>query len=306
MLINKYGNYLRKEFGQPIYKITVDAGFTCPNRDGTKGIGGCTYCNNEKFFQVEKYQGKPPRDQVLEKISKRNSKKNEKHIVYFQTYSNTYGNLEHLKEVYSSVLEIENVVGLAIGTRVDCMSEEVFELLSEISKKYYVCLEYGLESIYDSTLEKINRGHDLNCFIKTVNQTKQYGIDVCAHLILGFPWENRSVAKESALFINDLPIKFVKIHQLQVVKNSMMGRDYQKKPFPLLDKDTYIEYLSDFITHLSPECIIQRVAGDCPEDIILGTGFSENSHRILFELENKLTSAGLKQGIYHRGSHEIS
>lgn len=306
MLINKYGNYLRKEFGQPVYKITVDAGFTCPNRDGTKGIGGCTYCNNEKFFQIEKYQGKTPRDQVLEKIAKRNFKKNEKYIVYFQTYSNTYADIEHLKSVYSSVLEVENVIGLAIGTRADCMSEEVFELLSEISKKYYVCLEYGLESIYDSTLKKINRGHDLNCFIETVNKTKKYGVDVCAHLILGFPWEDRSVAKESALFINDLPIKFVKIHQLQVVKNSLMGRDYQKNPFPLLDKNTYIEYLSDFITHLKPDCIVQRVAGDCPEDIILGTGFSENSHRILFELENKLTSAGLKQGIYYRGSNEIS
>lgn len=297
MLINKYGEYLRKEFGHPIYKITVDAGLTCPNRDGVKGFGGCTYCNNEKFFQLDQYKGKTPREQALEKISKRKDKKNEKYIIYYQTYSNTYADVAHLEELYTSVLEIENVIGLAIGTRVDCMSREVFELLSNLARKYYVCLEYGLESVNDETLSKVNRGHDLACFIKTVNETQKYGIDVCAHLIFGFPWENRSIAIQSAEFINSLPIKFIKIHQLQMVKNSIMGHEYQQKPFPLLNRADYVDYLIDFLSHLKTDCVIQRVAGDCPQEILIGAGFLDSSHKILYELEKKMLALGLRQGI---------
>ncbi len=296
MLINKYGDYLRKTFGQSIYKITVDAGFSCPNRDGSKGFGGCTYCNNEKFFQSEGANVKSVRDQVIDKIQRKKNKKPGKYIVYFQTYSNTYASVDYLKNLYSSVLDIEDVFGIAIGTRADCIDDEKLKMLHDISKNHYVCMEYGLESISDDTLLKINRGHDVKCFVDAVENTGKYGIDVCAHLIFGFPWENRDIAKESAIFINKLPIKFVKIHQLQVVKNSIMGNDYKKCPFPLMDKDEYINYVTDFLTNLNSNVVVQRVAGDCPDDILLAAGFSENSHKLLSDLEKKLTNDNLKQG----------
>lgn len=306
MIINRYGEYLRTHFGHPIYKITVDAGFTCPNRDGSKGYGGCTYCNNDKFFPTDKYHGLTPREQALEKISKRKNKSNEKYIIYFQTYSNTYGDIDTLKRIYSSVLDIDSVMGISIGTRVDCINEEILTLLQEIARKYYVCLEYGLESIEDSTLLKINRGHSVSEFVETVLKTQTFGIDICAHLMFGFPWENREIAKRSATFINQLPIKFIKIHQLQIVKNSVMAKGYLAEPFPLLSKTQYLDYLCDFLTELRDDCIIQRVAGDCPSDILIGSGFDEKSHVIQSELENRLVKSGLFQGINFRGKNELS
>lgn len=301
MLINKYGEYLRKTFGQSIYKITVDAGFSCPNRDGTKGVGGCTYCNNEKFFQADGASVKSVREQVIEKIARKKQRKPGKYIVYFQTYSNTYSSTEYLRTLYTSVLDIEDVIGIAIGTRTDCVDDEKLQMLHEISKTHYVCMEYGLESILDDTLLRINRGHDINCFVQAVKNTEKYGIDVCAHLIFGFPWENRDIAKKSAVFINELPIKFIKIHQLQVVKNSIMGNDYKKSPFSLIDKTEYVDYLMDFLTNLRPNIVIQRVAGDCPPDILLASGFAENSHKLLNDLEKKLIDSNLKQGCYVQG-----
>lgn len=306
MTFNRYGEYLRTHFGQRIYKITVDAGFTCPNRDGSKGYGGCTYCNNDKFFPTDKYHGLTPREQAIEKISKRKNKLNEKYIIYFQTYSNTYSDIDSLKRIYSSVLDLDNVIGISIGTRVDCINEEVLALLQEIARKYYVCLEYGLESIEESTLQKINRGHSVSEFVDTVLKTKVFGIDVCAHLIFGFPWETREIAKRSAEFINQLPIKFVKIHQLQIVKNSVMANTYRAEPFPLLSKTQYIDYLCDFLTELRDDCVIQRVAGDCPSDLLIGSGFNEKSHVIQSELEKRLSQNGLYQGINLRGKNELS
>ena len=297
MTYNKYGPYLKETFGSAVYKITVDAGFTCPNRDGSKGVGGCTYCNNEKFFQDNGKDILSVKEQVLKKISYRKRKKLEKYIVYFQTYSNTYGSTDYLKSLYESVLDIKNVIGIAIGTRVDCIDDEKLKLLKEISNSHYVCLEYGLESISNETLSRINRGHDIDCFVETVKKTHEYGIDICAHLMFGFPWESQKIAKESALFLNQLPIKFVKIHQLQIVKNSIMGNDYKKSAFQLLGKNDYLNYLLDFLTALNPKTVVQRVAGDCPAEILIAAGFSESSINIAFELDQKMKELELLQGI---------
>lgn len=295
---NKYSDFLKKQFQEKVHKITVDAGFTCPNRDGKLGFGGCSYCNNEKFYKSTPSEVSSICEIVQKKIIQfklRNPKVN-RFIVYFQTYSNTYGKVDYLHDLYSQVLKIDKVVGISIGTRSDCVDDEKLDMIKKISKNHYVCLEYGLESIKNETLLKINRGHDISSFVKAVTETKKRNIDVCAHLIFGFPWESSKIAVESAHFINSLGIDFVKIHQLQVVKNTKMHNDYLKNRFDLLNLDEYTKMVGDFIGNLNDKVIIQRLSGDCPNEILTAQGFIESSRQFRQHFSKYLNDNNISQG----------
>lgn len=297
-LINNYSAFLEKKFGEKVHKITIDAGFTCPNRDGTLGYGGCSYCNNEKFYHGNKSNIDSIVEDVTNKISsfKTRNKKINKFMLYFQAYSNTYAEINYLYELYNVVSNIEGVVGISIGTRSDCVDSDKLNMIADLSKKIYVCVEYGLESIYDDTLVRVNRGHDIKSFIEGVKETKKRNIDVCAHLIFGFPWENNQVGNQSAKFINELDIDFVKIHQLQVVKNTVMYNEFKNKPFHLLDLNEYTTLVCDFVTHLDKKIVIQRMSGDCPKELIGAAGFNESSSQFREHFFRHLMQNNLFQG----------
>lgn len=268
---NHYNRYLKKKFGERVQKITVLGGFTCPNRDGKLGTGGCTYCNNETFAAPSHLDDKSITYQIDHGIrtSKRRYKKVNKYIIYFQSYSNTYAPLPRLKELYGEALSHPEVIGLSIGTRPDCVTEETLDYLESLQKDYDITMEYGLESVSDETLKRIKRGHDFDCFKSTALRTGKRNIPICAHIIFGFPWETIDSVIEAAKEINKLPISFLKIHQLHVVKGTEMGREYSNSPFKTLDKKEYMEWLRIFLEHLNPYTIIQRIYGEAPDELLL-------------------------------------
>jgi radical SAM protein (TIGR01212 family) len=300
-VINEFSHYILDRFGERVQKLTVDAGFTCPNRDGKISYGGCTYCNNDKFNPGSSKLGDTVTQQIITQVKriKKRYKNSKKFIVYFQAYSNTYAPLQHLKKLYLEALSHPDVIGLTIGTRPDCINEETLIFLSELAQKYYITIEYGLESMKDETLKLINRGHDYQCFKNAVEMTRNRGIHICTHLMIGFSGETKEDYIQTAIELSKLDIDYLKIHQLQIVKHTIMGNEYLKKPFKLLSKSEFLEILSLFIIHLSPQIIIQRVAGDCSKDLLVATGWSESSAEIKKELLKKLRQNGQYQGLLY-------
>lgn len=293
--INFYSNYMKRAYGERIQKISIEAGFTCPNRDGKVATGGCTYCNNESFSPLinEKLS---ITEQVKENIKrqKRRYKKATKFIAYFQSYSNTYAPLEHLKDLYSQALSHPDVIGLSIGTRPDCIDDEILTYLSELSQEYDITIEYGLESKNDQTLKRINRGHDYQCFVDAVKLTAKYNIKMCVHLIIGLPEENLQEWIETAKELSTLPIDFLKIHQLHIVKGTVLGTKYQKHPFELLTEDQYIDVVVQFLEHLDNKIVIQRLFGEAPKQIVL----SPHWDRSISELREKIEAVMSEKKTY--------
>lgn len=286
-------------FGERIQKITVDAGFTCPNRDGKISFGGCTYCNNKKFNPGSVALGETVTQQIETQVRriKRRYKNSERFIVYFQAYSNTYAPIEYLKNIYMEALAYPNVIGLTIGTRPDCINQETLDFLTELAKEYYITIEYGLESMSDQTLKIINRGHDYQCFKDAVQMTSNRGIHICTHLMVGFPWETKEDYIQTAKELSTLGIDYLKIHQLQIVKNTIMGNEYLKSPFRMLPKNEFLEIMSLFLINLSPEIIIQRVAGDCSPTLLIASGWQESAAQIKKELINLMIKNNQFQGM---------
>ncbi|MGZ3790601.1 MAG: TIGR01212 family radical SAM protein, partial [Bacteriovorax sp.] len=259
---------------------------------------GCTYCNNNKFNPGSDKLGATVTQQLNAQVQglKKKYKNAKKFIVYFQAYSNTYAPLHHLKKLYLEALAFPDVIGLTIGTRPDCISEEILDFLEELAKIYYITIEYGLESMSDETLRRINRGHDYACFKKAIDLTKKRGIHICTHLMIGFPWESKEDYIQTAKELSTLGIDYLKVHQLQIVKNTLMGNEYLKRPFPLLSKSEYLEIVSQFLIHLSSQVIVQRVAGDCPRDLLLASGWTDSSNEIKNDLIKLMNQNGLYQG----------
>ena len=261
-----YSEYLRKTFAKKVYKITLDAGFYCPNRDGKISFGGCLFCDEVGSFSRCNDIELTIQEQIktsIEKLS--NQFKAEEFIAYFQSYSNTYGSVEKLKEIYDSVFFDDRIVGISIGTRPDCVDSEKLDLISTYKNPW---IEYGLQSANDETLCLINRGHDFNCFKNAVIETKKRGIKVCAHIILGFENETRKDMLETAKKLAELDIDGIKIHMLTVLKDSPLYEKYQQKPFYLMNMEQYCEIVCDILEILPKTCSIQRIAG---------TGFSETT-----------------------------
>jgi len=267
---NNFNTYLRNIFGCRVQKITIDAGFSCPNRDGTISTRGCIYCNVRGSGTGAHATGLSVTEQLLQgkrALSKRYKAK--KFIAYFQAFSNTYAPFDKLKSLYEEALEVDDVVGLSIGTRPDCVDESVLELLQGYGKKYLVWIEYGLQSVHDATLAFINRGHDFKCFKKTVAATKNRGIKICAHVILGLPNEKKTDMLKTARAVANMEIDGLKIHLLYVVKGTKLDILYSAGKYRCLEQHEYVDLVCDFLERIPKNMIIQRLTGDPhPEELV--------------------------------------
>ncbi|MBF0456914.1 MAG: TIGR01212 family radical SAM protein [Nitrospirae bacterium] len=297
-LYNSFGQHMRERFGQSVYKVNIDAGFTCPNRDGTAGFGGCTYCNNDSFRPSSCKPALGVRQQVENGISYLSKRyKAGKFIAYFQPYTNTYAPVDELRRLYYEALAHPGIVGIAVGTRPDAIDKEKFELLSSIAKDYFVLIEFGLQSIYDKSLEYINRGHGYACFLDALEMASNYSsLHIGAHIIVGFPTETIDEMLSMAGVVSGLRLEFLKIHQLQVVKGTSMAAEYARNPFFVFDYGQYLDFLVEFIERLSPEIILQRMFATAPDDILIAPVWNKTRQQILIDIENKFRSAGAFQG----------
>jgi radical SAM protein (TIGR01212 family) len=294
---NAFGQYIKRLYGTPVYKVNVDAGFTCPNRDGTVATGGCIYCNNDSFRPSACTSTASLREQITRGIPYLRSRYGaEKFIVYFQPYTNTYASVEILDRLYREALDNPGVVGLAIGTRPDCIDEDKIALLESLARDHFVLVEYGLQSVYDTTLAFINRGHDYACFKHALAMTVGRGIHVGAHLILGFPTETREEMLAMADELSRLPIEFLKIHQLQVVKETALAALYAEKPFATFGYHEYIEMLADFLERLSPDIVLQRLFAAAPDAILIAPLWNKTRSELLRDLDMFMERRGSYQG----------
>jgi radical SAM protein (TIGR01212 family) len=294
---NSFGGYLKEKFGCRVYKVIVDAGFTCPNRDGTAAVGGCTYCNNDAFRPQAVERLKPVPEQVrlgIQYLKRRYRAR--RFIVYFQPFTNTHAPLERLVPLYESALDHPDVIGLAVGTRPDCVDGLKIAWFENLARSRFVSLEYGLESIYDHTLSRINRGHDFACWLDAVRRTRNRGIAICAHLILGFPWETREQMLAAAGAVSQAGIDYLKLHHLHVVRGTAMGREYQNKPFRLLEFGEYVDLVVDFLERLDPEIKLQRLFGLAPEEQLLGPRWGKSKAEMQYSIERRLAERNTFQG----------
>ena len=294
---NAFSSYVKKRFGHPLQKVNIDAGFTCPNRDGTLGTGGCSYCNNESFKPDDCRPTLSVTEQIqngISYLSRRYGAK--KFLAYFQAYTNTHAPVDKLRELYTEALREPSVIGLAIGTRPDCVDSEKLDLLEELAQKHFVLVEYGLQSVHDKTLRAINRGHDLSTFKNTVAETNKRGIETGAHMIVGFPTETRQETLEGAHFVSASGVGFVKIHQLQIIKGTPMARDYEREPFPVLGYEEYLWLVGEFLDRLSPDIVIQRLFATAPDDILIAPRWGHDRHQVLRDISAYMNEHGLYQG----------
>jgi len=295
--INSYGGYLRRRFGMRISKVNVDAGFTCPNRDGSKGIGGCIYCDNLSFSPKETHAIVPLEEQMAAGMAYHRIRLgSEKFIIYFQKYTNTYGSTELLSGLYHRALHHPDVIGISVGTRPDSISDEALDLLTEIAKSKYVCLELGLQSMDDAILSRINRGHTLDDFIVAVNRAAGRNFDICAHLIHGFQGESREDFLKTVDLMAGLPIDSLKLHQLHAVKGTELAELYRRGEFTPLNLEAYIATVADFLELLPPRIAIQRLYGSAPLDICVAPQWGLKNNQMWYAIVNELTRRGSWQG----------
>jgi radical SAM protein (TIGR01212 family) len=294
---NAYVDYLKAKFGKRIQKVVVNAGFTCPNRDGIKGHNGCIYCNNNSF--------KPPycepemtiAEQVEAGIAFLSRRyKVDQFMVYFQPYTNTYAPLQELQLLYEEALNHPQVTGLSIGTRPDCVDLEKIEYLEQLAQEYYINIEYGLESPYDHTLNWINRQHDFQCWVDAVNMTSGRGIEICSHIILGIPLESPQEMLRTASIISKYPIDALKIHHLHVVQKTALAKKYRDAPFQLLNLVDYIDLVIEFLQRLRPDIKIQRLLGETQPRLLIGPQWGLRADAIQRRIEKKLAEYNVWQG----------
>jgi uncharacterized protein len=294
---NGYGSFLRNKFGCRVYKVSVDGGFSCPNRDGTISVGGCAYCNNDSFRPASASSLKSILEQVQEGIAYlRNRFNAEKFIVYFQPFTNTYAPLETLIPLYQSALRNPDVVGLSLGTRPDCVDEEKLLWLEKLAQTHFVTVEYGLQSIHDATLGRINRGHSFQCWLDAMRRTRNRGIWLGTHLILGFPWETREEMMQAAEAISGRGLNFLKLHHLHVVRDTALEKEYLAKPFPLPGLEEYADLVVDFLERLDPDIIIERLFGSAPEEQLIGPVWGKSSSEIRRYIEQRFVARDSRQG----------
>jgi len=293
---NSYSEYIKKQFGGRVQKVAVDAGFTCPNRDGTRGIGGCTYCDNRGFNPSYCDPRKPLTQQIEEGIEFHAARyrRAKKFLVYFQPFSNTYAPLAILKEKYGEALSFPGVEGLVIGTRPDCIDDEKLEYFATLAEKWYIQVEVGVETHNNETLKRINRGHDAQLAEQMIRKTHEYGIITGAHYIFGLPGESPEDMFRSGEVISRLPLDSVKFHQLQIVKGTRMEQEFKENPdaFHSFMLEDYIDFIIRFIEKLNPSIVIERFTSEMPPKFLSGTNmglirYDEVLRRIEAELEKR-------------------
>ena len=301
---NEFGTYLRKIFNYKVQKITIDGGFTCPNRDGTKGRGGCTYCNNRTFNPAFCHKHLPVVEQMKEGIAFFSHKYPDmRYLAYFQAYTNTYDSLDNLKQRYEDALGVEGCVGIVIGTRPDCMPEELLDYLVELQKRTFVLVEYGIESTSDKTLLRINRGHDYACAVDAVKRTAARGIPVGAHIILGLPGESRELLMKQATSLSELPLTTLKLHQLQLIRGTKMAEEYAENPsdFSLFSVEDYIETVVDYVERLNPDFVLERFASQSPKELLIAPDWGLKNHELVDKIKRRMRERDTWQGKIYRG-----
>lgn len=292
-----FNEHLRERFGEKIFKVSLDAGFTCPNRDGTLGTGGCVYCSERGSGDFAGDQRLSISDQFIE-VKERMAKKwpDAQYIAYFQAYTNTYASVGRLRKIYEEALAEEKVVGLSISTRPDCLPEEVLDYLDELNQRTYLWVELGLQSRHDRTMEWIGRGHDYAQFLQGLGQLHTRGIRVCAHIILGLPGETRAEMMETAQAVAKLPLQGIKIHLLHVLRGTPLATIFQNEPFDLMTKEEYVSLVVDILEILPPEVVIHRLTGDGPPDVLIGPLWSRKKWEVLNAIDAELERRESWQG----------
>ena len=305
---NSYSSYMTREFGGRVQKISIDAGFTCPNRDGSIGTGGCTFCCNDAFNPSYCQAQKSIRQQIEEGIQfhQKRYRRANSYLAYFQAYSNTYKPVAELERLYREALSAPNVIGLVIGTRPDCINKEVLEMLQHLvdtPTKPTIIIELGIESVCDSTLMRVNRGHDFATARKAVNMVHDCGFHCGGHLIFGLPGETREMMLHTADIISRLPLTTVKFHQLQIFKGTRLADEYLTNPsdFHLFTLEDYIEFVIDFIERLKPDMVIERFAGEVPPRYLVSKPWLNLRYdQVLSLIEKRLEERDTYQGKYYK------
>jgi uncharacterized protein len=297
-------NYeMREQFGEKVFKVMLDAGFTCPNRDGSIAIGGCTFCSSRGSGD---FAGRRRDDLVTQfnTIRARQHAKwpNAKYIGYFQAYTNTYAPVDVLRDYFEVILEQPGVVGLSIATRPDCLPDDVVEYLAELNKRTYLWIEMGLQTIHESTSQLINRAHDTACYIEAVEKLRKHNIRVCTHIIYGLPQETHSMMLETAQAVAQMDVQGIKLHLLHLMRKTPMVKQYEAGLLRFLEMDEYIKLIVDSLEMLPPEMIVHRVTGDAPRDLIIGPMWSMKKWEVLNGIDAELKRRNTWQGKYWRES----
>ena len=290
--------YYKKKYNSKVFKVSLNAGLSCPNRDGTKGSGGCIFCSADGSGDFAGNKIKPLEEQFKDVVNIMHKKWPEaKYIGYFQAYSNTYANVDKLKDMYESVLKIDNVVGLNIATRPDCFNDEIFEYLSDLNKRTDLVIELGLQTINEKTLSFLNRGHTTEEFIDTYNRLKSLGIKVVVHIINGLPGETKEDMLNTVKFLNDLKIDGIKIHMLHVIKNTKLGEMYLEKPFHILTKEEYIDIVISQLELLNENIVINRITGDPVKEDLIEPNWLLKKFVVLNDIDKEMVKRDTYQGI---------
>lgn len=296
---NDFPTFFRRKFNERVQKISIDAGFTCPNRDGSRGTGGCNYCNNKTF--------KPTYCQLENSVTSQLGKGVEffrkkydsiKFLAYFQAYSNTYAPVEDLRKLYDEALAYPGVIGLVIATRPDCLNNEVLDYLQQLSEKHYVMVELGIESVLERTLKAINRGHEWKESVRALEETSRRGIHNCVHMILGLPGESRDEILEQANVISRLPVENLKLHQLQIHKGTVMAKQYADTPdmFHLFSVEEYREVVVDYLERLNPQIILERFVSSAPDELLIAPRWGLKNFEFVAKVEKRLKERDTWQG----------
>ncbi len=294
----RYSKYLKGTFGCAVYKVSIDAGFSCPNKDGKLSKDGCIFCDNRAFsFNSRAPITKSIEKQIEEGIDFGRSRyAAKKFIIYFQAFTNTYAPLNVLKERYDIIRRYKDIVGISIGTRPDCVTDDIFDLIKIYTLDYNVCFEYGLQSIHDRTLTLINRNHTYNDFLKALEKTKQHGIQACCHIIIGLPDETKDQIIQTAKELARLKVDAVKIHPLHIVKDTTLAKLYKDNRYKPMDLKDFINLTVNFLEHLSPDTVIQRIGADCPKGMLMAPDWISDKQDILELIEKDMQEKNTYQG----------
>ena len=298
-----WNRHLRDEFGIKIFKVALDAGFDCPNRDGTVAFGGCTFCSVAGSGDFAGDRVDSIADQFEERKNKMHQKwKNAKYMAYFQAYTNTHAPLPVLKEKFEAALAVDGVMGLSIATRPDCLPDDVVEYLAELNQRTYLWVELGLQTVHERTANLINRAHDFSCYLEGVQKLRKHGIRVCTHIINGLPLEDNKMMLETVREVAKLDVQGIKIHLLHLLKGTPMIKQYEKGLVEFMDKDDYIGLVVDQLELLPPEMVIHRITGDGPIDLMIGPMWSVNKWDVLNGIDAELERRESWQGKYFEDS----
>lgn len=298
-IYNDYGAWMRRQFPFRVQKISIDAGFSCPNRDGHISHGGCTFCDNRTFNPSYCQPSKSITEQITEgKEFFRHKYPDMKYLAYFQAFSNTYATLDTLQRRYEEALSAEDVVGIVIGTRPDCVSDEILNYLESLNQQTFMIVEYGIESVSDDTLRRVNRGHNFECSRRAIIETHNRGILTGAHIILGLPGESAEDNVRQADIISALPIDILKLHQLQIIRGTQLAAEYKRQPFNLYTADEYIDLCRRYIERLRPDMVLERFVSQSPKELLVAPKWGLKNYEFANRFVNYMKRMDSWQGKY--------